>query len=404
MRNIPVLHANGKTLAEAFENALVALHSGGARFKTQYDKLGDPESIDATMCITVDDPLADPMIHKAFPGGMADLREYVMELEGAKDSWTKVVSDPKDTRWEYTYHGRLARYGTYKDKVANGSAEQNIYGVPNAHVDQFAAVVSKLAKQPFTRQAQMITWVPSLDLECYDPPCLQRIWFRAAEEDGVLWLNFNVSFRSNDAWGAWMMNAFGITTMVNDLVAIPLSKIVGKPVRLGRLNWHADSWHVYGKDIEQFNARLISRIPTTSFEDRVLNFWDPEIQEMYHECEGDIKAKIAEQDAKMQDQDGFEDPTNAPLQFAILPEGTSDNNQLELTLPPAARCHVDGVAGEFVVCGNSGELFRRKIGDWSSFRYCIGQKDGVMSYSDVYQLPGPSIALPFSKFQCVRLY
>jgi thymidylate synthase len=308
MRNIPVLHASGKTLAMAFENALVALDAGGARLKTQYDKPGDPESIDATMCITVDDPLADPMIHKAFPGGMADLREYVMELEGVKDSWTKVVSDPDDTRWEYTYHGRLARYGAYKDRVGDGAGEHNIYGCVNAHVDQFAAVVSKLARQPFTRQAQMITWVPSLDLECYDPPCLQRIWLRAAEEDGVLWLNFNVSFRSNDAWGAWMMNAFGITMMVDDLVAKPLAAAAGKEVRLGRLNWHADSWHVYGKDIAQFRARLIDRIPTTTFEDRTIMFWDPEVQEMYRECEPGLVEKIRIQTGKMAERDGRGSP------------------------------------------------------------------------------------------------
>ena len=67
-KNIPVLHVSGRTLAEAYEKALLRLNADGMRFKTQYDKPGDPESIDATMCITVDEPLTDPMIHKAFPG------------------------------------------------------------------------------------------------------------------------------------------------------------------------------------------------------------------------------------------------------------------------------------------------------------------------------------------------
>ena len=119
MRNIPVLHVQGKTLAEAYEKALIELYQKGCRFKTQYDKPEDPESIDATMNITIEEPLTDPMIHKAFPGGIEDLREYVMELEGAKDHWVKNLDDPEDTRWEYTYHGRLRDYGTYRKQYPN---------------------------------------------------------------------------------------------------------------------------------------------------------------------------------------------------------------------------------------------------------------------------------------------
>ena len=107
MKNIAVLNVKGKSLAEAYEKALIELYKNGTRFKTQYDKEGDPESIDATMNITIEEPMTDPMIHKAFPGGPADLKEYVMEMQGVKDHWVKNMNDPEDTRWEYTYHGRF---------------------------------------------------------------------------------------------------------------------------------------------------------------------------------------------------------------------------------------------------------------------------------------------------------
>ena len=295
-RNIPVLHVSGRTLAEAYEKALIELNANGTRFKTQYDKPEDPMSIDATMDITVEDPLADPMIHKAFPGGIEDLREYVMELEGAKDTWTKRIGDPDDTRWEYTYHGRLANYGGFKNK---GGVSDSVHK-NGASYNQFEHVVSKLCMQPFTRQAQMITWMPCLDLDCYDPPCLQRIWFRVLEDaDETWWLNYDVSFRSNDAWGAYMMNSFGLTMMVKELIADEIARRTGKTVKLGRMNWKADSWHVYGKDIASLRARLLDRIPITSFEDRTYCFSDPMIQEIYNECEPAILAKIAEQEAKM---------------------------------------------------------------------------------------------------------
>jgi len=284
----------GRSLAEAYEKALVALHAEGTRFRTQYDKEGDPLSLDCTMDLTIEDPMADPMIHKAFPGGFADLREYVYELQGLKDGWTKNMNDPDDTRWEYTYHRRLQNYGRWKEKRDEGSVEAGPFGV-----DQIEQVISKLVEQPFTRQAQMITWMPNHDLDCFDPPCLQSLWYRILEDDeGVQWLNCNVRFRSNDAWGASFMNMFGFIMFNREVIADEIERRSGKPVKLGRLNWHADSYHIYGKDLEQANARLFDRLESTAFEDRIYNFQDEMIQEMYHEEEGPILKKIEEMNAK----------------------------------------------------------------------------------------------------------
>ena len=159
--NIPVISVEEKTLAEAYEKSLVRLYQEGIQIKTQYDKPGDPLSLDCTANITVLEPETDPMIHKAFPGGIDDLKEYVMELQGFKDSWVKNMNDPDDTRWEYTYHGRLANWGAWKeleDLSDPGSSHQ--VGVS---VNQIDLVIEKLVNQPYTRQAQMITWMPNLD-------------------------------------------------------------------------------------------------------------------------------------------------------------------------------------------------------------------------------------------------
>ena len=88
-QNIPVLTVCEKTLAEAYEKALVALYRNGVRFRTQYDKPDDPPSLDSTMNITILEPLADPMIHKAFPGGIEDLREYAMELRAPRTTGSR---------------------------------------------------------------------------------------------------------------------------------------------------------------------------------------------------------------------------------------------------------------------------------------------------------------------------
>ena len=293
MKSIPVLHVSADNLAAAYEKALVALFENGVEFRTQYDKPGYPPSLDCTMNATVLDPMSEPMIHKAFPGGIDSLREYVMEVQGAKDHWVKNINDPKDTRWEYTYHQRLNAYGTWKELHDGHSADTG-----PIRVNQIEQVIEKLATQPFTRQAQMITWMPNLDLDCYDPPCLQSIWYRILEdEDGVYWLNCNIRFRSNDAWGANFMNMFGFTLFSEEVIARGIADRTGKTVRLARMNWQADSYHIYGKDITDARQLLMDRLDSTEFEDRVYHLSDPMIRQIYDEAEATVRAKITDYDA-----------------------------------------------------------------------------------------------------------
>jgi len=293
MKNIPVLTVQGCGLAETYEKALIALHAQGVAFRTQYDKPNDPPSLDCTMNMTVQDPMAEPMIHKAFPGGIEDLREYVMEVQGVKDHWVKNLNDSADTRWEYTYHGRLAAYGQWRELKGGQSQPAGPFDV-----NQVERVIEKLACQPFTRQAQMITWMPNIDLDCYDPPCLQSIWYRLMEDDqGVNWLNCNIRFRSNDAWGANFMNMFGFTLFNRDVIAAALAVRMKKIVNLGRMNWQADSFHIYGKDIEVAQQRLFNRMASSTFEDRTYRFTDPDIQDIYAEAEPVIVEKIRRMDA-----------------------------------------------------------------------------------------------------------
>ena len=288
MKNIPVIAITAKTLAEAYESALMALYEKGTRFRTQYDKPGDPLSMDCTMNITIEEPETDPMIHMAFPGGVEDLKEYVLELKGYKDHWVKNMNVESDTRWEYTYHGRLKAYGIWKELQNGDSIEAGQF-----KIDQIQKVIDKLSAQPFTRQAQMITWMPNIDNDCYDPPCLQSLWYRILEDDnGVYWLNCNIRFRSNDAWGANFMNMFGFIQFNKEIIAAGISEKTGRKVKLGRLNWQADSFHIYGKDIQAAKERLFDRLADMKFEERTLAFNDEFIRDMYDQAEQQVINKI----------------------------------------------------------------------------------------------------------------
>lgn len=294
MKNIPVLTIYGNSLAETYEKALTELYNHGTRFKTQYDNPGDPLSLDCTMNMTIMEPENDPMIHMAFPGGIEDLKEYVLELNGFKNHWVKNINDENDTRWEYTYHGRLQNYGVWKE-VKNGESSE----VGPFKINQIANVINKLSEQPFTRQAQMITWMPNLDNSCYDPPCLQSLWYRILEDDqGIYWLNCNIRFRSNDAWGASFMNMFGFIQFNKEIIAAGVSEKTGKKVKLGRLNWQADSYHIYGKDIQTARERLFDRMEDMPFEERTMPFNDPFIRDMYDQAEPVVIQKIKKFDER----------------------------------------------------------------------------------------------------------
>jgi thymidylate synthase len=262
MNGIPVLHVEGDCIARAWENSLIELHAHGGRIKTQYDKPEDPPSIDATMLITIHDPLADPMIHKDFPGGPEDLQEYTMEVcEGIKDHLVRRPDDPEDTRWEYTYHQRLFKY------ASPGLAPS----------DQIATMCRKLAATPYTRRAQSITWKVWEDNDCYDPPCLQSVWCRITEEEGRPVLSMNVRFRSNDAYKAAFMNIFALVQLQKS-IAHQVSEQTGTPVVLGRYCHLADSYHIYGSYFHEFEGRFLGALSKRTFEQRTMCYED--IREM----------------------------------------------------------------------------------------------------------------------------
>ena len=258
MNGIPVLHVEGDCIARAWENSLIELHRSGCDIKTQYDKPDDPPSKDATMIITIAEPLKEPMIHKDFPGGPEDLQEYTMEVcEGIKDHLVRDSRDRADTRWEYTYHQRLFAYE-----------------VPSLRpFDQIENLCRKLADTSFTRRAQAITWKVWEDNDCYDPACLQSVWCRLTEEEGARVLSMNVRFRSNDAYKAAFMNIFALVQLQKK-IAERITEISGQAVRPGRYCHMADSYHINGSYFREFEGRFLGALKKRSFEQRTLRYDD----------------------------------------------------------------------------------------------------------------------------------
>ena len=142
-KGIPVLNVEGDCIARAWENSLISLYENGCDIKTQYDKPEDPPSKDATMIITVTDPLKEPMLHKDFPAGVEFLQEYVMEVcEGIKDH---LVRDPNDPEGEFDADERVVVLSTGSGLKDVASAIQAVQRQPMVVEPVLAAVERALS-------------------------------------------------------------------------------------------------------------------------------------------------------------------------------------------------------------------------------------------------------------------
>jgi len=226
------------TLPEAWEEAVLRCWNEGERIRTEYDRPGDPESRDCTICIVVKNPFQEPRIHKAFPGSLEDLEVYRQEVvHGVHDHWV----NPEEGKWSYTYHQRLFAYEVFD---ANGRKR---------NVDQFRYIIEKLSSAPHSRRAQAITWKPDVDPTVEDPACLQRMWFRIFGDE----LRLNAHMRSNDAFKAAFMNMWAFTDLQR-LVAEEVGRRLGRELRPGPYAHIVDSFHIYGSYFGEFEGFLQS--------------------------------------------------------------------------------------------------------------------------------------------------
>ncbi len=284
--SIPVIAVRGKGLAETWELSLLALYAYGCDVRTEYDRkdgsgnFADPPGLDCTMRMVVDDPFSEPVIHRSFPGGLDALEEYRQEvIFGIKDHWCRDPGDPDDERWEYTYHQRMRDF--------------RVPGLEKSF-DQIEAVIQGLSKNPHSRRQQAVIWKVWEDVGIHDPACMQSLWFRMLpDEGGALCLNMNVRFRSRDAYEAAFMNCFALIHLMAE-VAGGVSERTGQKVRLARYVDESDSYHLYGRKIEDFETRFLRQVETRSFEDRTwtLEFAEP----IFEEARPRIKDKIKRHD------------------------------------------------------------------------------------------------------------
>lgn len=260
---VPKISIYSDNLSKAYELALVSVWKHGERSSTHYDNPGDPPSKEATVGVNISDPLGEPLIHKFVIGGPQDIESYIMEVvDGIHDHHI----DPSSNKWSYTYHERLFNY----NPSTNLKAKDRGLLLPNG-INQIELILQGFKQDITSRGLQATTWMPSADPALPKTrPCLQRIWFRAYEDENKrVHLNMNSHWRSRDLAGAWFMNVRALTRLQKK-VAEDLSNLINQEVLIADYFDISDTLHVYGKDFKFFGPRIETLNTDKDFKNRII--------------------------------------------------------------------------------------------------------------------------------------
>ncbi len=207
------MFVRAKTISDGWRRILEVIWYSGCEFKSQRGATREVRNL----LVRVAEPKDGEI--PGFPMGVEELKKYADQL-----------LSPDRAGFDYTYGERLRSWG------------EDVIEKP---VDQISEVIKILKKDASTRRATCSTWIPPRDLESSEVPCLILLDFKV--RGGVL--DASAVFRSNDMFGAWPANAYGLNH-VNEFVA---KKIKAKA---GSITTQSISAHVYDHDYKNVERVL----------------------------------------------------------------------------------------------------------------------------------------------------
>jgi thymidylate synthase len=185
----------------------------------------------------VTDPLNPPFVSEASKFGPKFLEKYREQLL----TLTPPRADGKG--FSYTYANRLFDYpvkvkDTGDDEIWVGDG----HGGGFNQIDGW--VIKKLKLSSMSRRAVAITWVPEIDVNMDEPPCVDVVQFLLRDDA----LRLVAYIRSNDMLMAWPQNMNGLAGLLEYV-----AKNVG--VSHGSVTTMSVSAHLYAhRDSEDLNA------------------------------------------------------------------------------------------------------------------------------------------------------
>lgn len=184
------------TVADAYERAVLEiLRNGYPRVTEEEEYTLETDEI----ALEVRSPLDEPRISDKSPFKYAYMEEYA-----------KQVLEGTISQFDYDYHNRLFHWGEtsvgviLKDVHKTGSQMFR-----ECSVDQIDYIVEKLSEVPESRRAIANTWIPEIDCQPIQVPCLQSVFFIIRNNH----LDLTVTIRSNDMLMAAGCNMYAFTIL-----------------------------------------------------------------------------------------------------------------------------------------------------------------------------------------------
>ena len=227
---------NARTIGEAHEQVVQLIYDRCSREESCIRITEDGEQTYepwTPICIHVSEPFSEPMKASAAFFGDRFLQAYQSTLY----TITRRRNDGTDA--VYTYGNRLCDYPRAAISAARHS-EQPLQASKVGIIEQIMnrlgyqkkdqallhyagdgnggginqiqmSIIDRLIENPESRRAVAITWVPHLDIERSEPPCLQIV---QALIDAHNTIHLVCLFRSNDMLSAWGQNAYGLAHLL----------------------------------------------------------------------------------------------------------------------------------------------------------------------------------------------
>ena len=148
----------------------------------------------------------------------------------ALNRYSEQLLSHENPGFDYTYGERLRGYpiSRWSLNIGHFNSDRDL------SQDQIQDIISKLRKNPNTRRAIAITWVPEIDNKHHHVPCLQSVNFLYRQ----IRLHMTAYFRSHDFARAWPANLYGLNKLL---------QYVGKETGLtpGSITTISVSAHIY---------------------------------------------------------------------------------------------------------------------------------------------------------------
>lgn len=181
--------------------------------------------------VVVEDPRRD-MVPDEYSWNRPRLEDYAGQL---------ISGD--NPGFEYTYGERLrawklpdSRMGVACDDVLSGDQDPGEEDAGGS-IDQIEQIIRRLRASPNSRRASAVTWIPPVDTEKEEVPCMMVDDFKIRQGR----LHLTALFRSHDFAGAYPANLYGLTRLL-EYVA---ERVGAEP---GSITTVSCSAHIYDHD------------------------------------------------------------------------------------------------------------------------------------------------------------